>query len=105
MTLSTHVLDTGAGEPVAGLPVRLEREHDGGWLEVAAGITDADGRLRDWVPQEAWAAGTYRLVFDTAARSTFFPEVAVAFFIAEPSRHHHVPLLLSSYGYTTYRGS
>jgi 5-hydroxyisourate hydrolase len=105
MTLSTHVLDTGAGEPASGVPVRLERQHDGGWLEIAAGMTDTDGRLRDWVPEHLWHAGTYRLTFDTAARSAFFPEVAVLFFVAEPDRHHHVPLLLSPYGYTTYRGS
>jgi hydroxyisourate hydrolase len=105
MTLSTHVLDTGAGEPAAGVPVRLDWEHDGAWLEVAAGVTDADGRLRDWVPDDQWHAGTFRLVFDTAGRSAFFPEVSVVFFVAEPERHHHVPLLLSPYGYTTYRGS
>ena len=105
MTLSTHVLDTGAGEPAPGVPVRLERQHDGGWREVASGMTDDDGRLRDWVPADDWHAGTYRLVFDTAARSAFFPEVSVLFFVAEPGRHHHVPLLLSPYGYTTYRGS
>jgi 5-hydroxyisourate hydrolase len=105
MTLSTHVLDTGLGEPASGVPVRLERAHDGGWLEVSAGITDDDGRLRDLVPDHQWHAGTYRLVFDTAARSIFFPEVSVLFFVAEPSRHHHVPLLLSPYGYSTYRGT
>ena len=105
MTLSTHVLDTGLGEPAAGLPVRLELRQDGVWLEIAAGTTDADGRLRDWVPEQHWHAGTYRLSFDTAARSAFFPEVTVAFFVAEPGRHHHVPLLLSPYGYSTYRGS
>jgi hydroxyisourate hydrolase len=105
MSLSTHVLDTGIGEPAAGIAVRLEREFDGGWHEVAAGVTDSDGRLRDWVPDEQWAAGTYRLSFDTAARSAFFPQVSVVFFVAEPARHHHVPLLLSPYGYSTYRGS
>jgi hydroxyisourate hydrolase len=105
MTLSTHVLDTAAGEPAPGVPVRLERQHDGGWLEIAAGVTDDDGRLRDWVPEQLWHAGTYRLTFDTAGRSPFFPEVTVLFFVSEPDRHHHVPLLLSSYGYTTYRGS
>ena len=105
MTLSTHVLDTGLGEPASGVPVRLERAHDDGWLEVSAGTTDADGRLADWVPDDQWHAGTYRLVFDTAARSVFFPEVSVLFFVAEPGRHHHVPLLLSPYAYATYRGS
>lgn len=105
MTLSTHVLDTAAGVPAPGIPVRLDRAHEAEWVEVAAGTTDSDGRLRDFVPGERWGAGTYRLVFDTAARSTFFPEVSVVFTVAEPRRHHHVPLLLSPFGYTTYRGS
>jgi hydroxyisourate hydrolase len=105
MTLSTHVLDTGFGVPAAGVPVRLERAGPAGWIAVAAGVTDADGRLRDWVPDEAWAGGTYRLIFDTSARSTFFPEVSVVFVVADPASHLHVPLLLSPYGYTTYRGS
>jgi hydroxyisourate hydrolase len=105
VTLSTHVLDTGLGEPAAGVPVRLDRQHDGGWLELTRALTDVDGRVRDLVAADDWHAGTYRLTFDTAARSVFFPEVAVVFFVAEPSRHHHVPLLLSPYGYSTYRGS
>jgi 5-hydroxyisourate hydrolase len=105
VTLSTHVLDTANGEPVSGIPVRLDREHDGTFREIAAGITDADGRLAGWVDAELWHSGTYRLVFDTAGWSNFFPEISVLFFVAEPSRHHHVPLLLSPYGYTTYRGS
>ncbi len=105
MSLSTHVLDTGSGEPAAGVPVRVERAHDGGWLLVGSGETDADGRLRDLVPPGEWHTGTYRLTFDTAARSGFFPEVSVVFFVAEPARHHHVPLLLSPFGYSTYRGS
>jgi 5-hydroxyisourate hydrolase len=105
VTLSTHVLDTGTGEPAPGVPVRLDRQHNDAWVELAAGVTDVDGRLRDWVPEDLWQAGTYRLTFDTAARSPFFPEVSVVFFVAEPSRHHHVPLLLSPYGYSTYRGS
>lgn len=105
MTLSTHVLDTASGEPLAGIPVRLDRQHDNGFLQVASGVTNVDGRLADWVTPDLWHAGTYRLVFDTAATSGFFPEISVLFFVAEPSRHHHVPLLLSPYGYTTYRGS
>ena len=105
MTLSTHVLDTGLGEPAAGVPVRLDRAHDGGWIELARTVTNVDGRVPDLVPADEWHAGTYRLTFDTAARSAFFPEVTVVFFVAEPSRHHHVPLLLSPFGYSTYRGS
>jgi 5-hydroxyisourate hydrolase len=105
VTLSTHVLDTGRGEPAAGVPVRLETE-DGTIL--AEGVTDHDGRLRDWVPAEHWRAGAYRLVFATAAYlgpGAFFPEVSVVFAVADPDRHYHVPLLLSPYGYTVYRGS
>jgi hydroxyisourate hydrolase len=106
--LSTHVLDTARGEPAAGVPVRLERARDGGWAPVASGTTDADGRLRDWVPTQAWAPGAYRLVFDAVAllgTAAFFPEVAVVFQVTQPDRHHHIPLLLSPFGYTTYRGS
>jgi 5-hydroxyisourate hydrolase len=105
VSLSTHVLDTAAGEPAAGVPVRLEVAHDGAWRRIADALTDVDGRVRDLVSGEDWHVGTYRLTFDTAARSAFFPEVAVVFFVTEPARHHHVPLLLSPYGYSTYRGS
>jgi hydroxyisourate hydrolase len=101
MSLSTHVLDTGRGEPAAGVPVRLEHERDGGWPVLARGSTDAGGRLRDWTP--ALDAGVYRLVF-TVDRA-FFPEIVVVFRITDPHRHHHVPLLVGEYGYTTYRGS
>ncbi|HET6214145.1 MAG TPA: hydroxyisourate hydrolase [Micromonosporaceae bacterium] len=103
MSLSTHVLDTVRGEPASGVPVRLERERDGQWAAVATGSTDQDGRLRDWVPPHAWATGVYRLVFGTDG--PFFPEVVVVFRVTDPLRHHHIPLLLGPYGYTTYRGS
>lgn len=101
MTLSTHVLDNATGEPARGVPVRLERRDGDGWATVAAGRTDTDGRVRDW----ALSTGAHRLVFDTAAHSAFFPEVAVVFQVDDAGRHYHVPLLLSPYGYTTYRGS
>lgn len=108
MSLSTHVLDTARGEPACGVPVLLQERQGTGWVEVAAGVTDGDGRLRDWVPDGRWRAGTYRLVFDTAAHhgpGAFFPEVSVVFTVADPQRHHHVPLLLSPFGYSTYLGS
>jgi hydroxyisourate hydrolase len=105
VSLSTHVLDTASGRPAAGVPVRLDRADGDGWAPLGSGRTDDDGRLRDLVPAGQWRAGTYRLRFDTADRSPFFPEVSVVFVVAEPDRHHHVPLLLSPYGYSTYRGS
>ena len=100
MTLSTHVLDTARGEPAAGVTVTLER--DGVVLKRAT--TDADGRVNDFGPVEA---GRYRLVFDTGAYlgpDAFFPSVTVEFTITA-NRHYHVPLLLSPFGYSTYRGS
>lgn len=103
MSLSTHVLDTSRGEPVPGVPVTLERRDGTGWVRIGQGTTDGDGRLRDWVPAAEWRAGRYRLMFETAGE--FFPEVSVIFEVGDPDRHHHVPLLLSPYGYTTYRGS
>jgi 5-hydroxyisourate hydrolase len=104
--VTTHVLDTAAGRPAAGVPVRLER--DGTVL--AASVTDDDGRARDLGPDRV-EAGTYRLVFDTAAyfaatgRPCFFPEVGLAFRVTDPDQHHHVPVLLSPFAYSTYRGS
>jgi 5-hydroxyisourate hydrolase len=109
VSLSTHVLDTSAGRPAAGMPVRLEaRDSDdpaGGWQQVAGGRTDADGRITGWGVE---AAGVYRLVFGTGAYlgpDAFYPEVVVAFRITDPAEHHHVPLLLSPFGYSTYLGS
>jgi 5-hydroxyisourate hydrolase len=101
VTLSTHVLDTSRGRPAAGVPVRLYR----GDAELAAAVTDADGRVRDLPADDA---GVYRLVFATGdylGPDAFYPEAAVTFRISAPDEHHHVPLLLSPFGYSTYRGS
>jgi hydroxyisourate hydrolase len=104
MGISTHVLDTAIGKPAAGISVTLEIDRNG-WVIVANGTTDDDGRLRlfDDVPQEA----TYRITFDTAAYNSdgFFPRVAIEFVVRDRGRHYHVPLLLSPFGYSTYRGS
>lgn len=108
MSLSTHVLDTARGEPAHGVLVHLYRWAGHKWVDVATGRTDTDGRLRDWVPKRCWARGTYRLCFDTAGYlglGAFFPEVSVVFVVTDAWRHLHVPLLLSPYGYSTYRGS
>ncbi|GLY74049.1 hydroxyisourate hydrolase [Actinoallomurus iriomotensis] len=102
MSLSTHVLDAARGRPAAGVPVRLERRDGAGWRHVADARTDEDGRVRD-LP--APAEGVHRLVFDTTGQSDFYPEVAVAFTVTDPGEHYHVPLLLSPYAYSTYRGS
>jgi 5-hydroxyisourate hydrolase len=105
--ITTHVLDTTAGRPIAGLLVTLEhRDASGQWQLIAEGRTDADGRLRDLLPgDQALPAGLYRLRFDTSARSAFFPEVLLCFRVDDSSQHFHLPLLFSPFGYTTYRGS
>lgn len=103
MSVSTHVLDTASGRPAGGVGVRLQYRAGDDWQPVADGVTDADGRLRLW--DGATAVGVHRLVFDTAAHSSFYPQVCVSFAIAHPEEHHHVPLLLSPFAYSTYRGS
>ncbi len=105
MSVSTHVLDSVLGRPAAGVAVRLVA---GGEL-VAEGVTDADGRCR--LAEGATAPGAHRLVFASGPwfaeqeRDTFYPEVVLAFDVREPSEHHHVPLLLAPFAYSTYRGS
>lgn len=108
MSVSTHVLDTSRGRPAAAVPVRLEYADGDRWQPVATGQTDADGRLADWGAAGDIRPGVYRLVFDTGSylgEAAFFPEVVVTFRVAEPAEHHHLPLLLNPFSYTTYRGS
>lgn len=99
MSFSTHVLNAVTGRPAEGVAVRLE--HDG--EIVADGRTDADGRIKGWTP----GPGVNRVVFDTGAylADTFYPEVVITFTVTDPAAHHHVPLLLSPFAYSTYRGS
>lgn len=110
--ITTHVLDTARGRPAGGVPVRLEFEEAGAWTELGRGETDEDGRLRGLLPSAfILKAGAYRLIFDTARYfeaqqvEGFYPLVTVAFIISETGGHYHVPLLLSPFGYSTYRGS
>jgi 5-hydroxyisourate hydrolase len=111
--ITTHVLDTSLGRPAAGVGVVLEHSHpSSGWHVVGRGETDADGRLRTLVPPgEPLHVGTYRLVFDTRRYfdrigvAAFYPVVVVTFDVAPGEPHFHVPLLLSPFGYSTYRGS
>ena len=112
MTLSTHVLDTAQGRPARGVPVVLSAQGPAGWTELARGSTDGDGRIASLLPAGApVAAGTaLRLRFDTAAYfsglgvQAFYPFVEVVFMLQDTG-HHHIPLLLSPFGYSTYRGS
>jgi len=112
MGISTHVLDTAKGQPARGVRVKLERIVGTDWELVGEGETDLDGRLKTLVPEDfALTPNTYRLTFDTHAYARknmfecFFPEVAIAFDVRDSSQHYHVPLLLSPFGYATYRGS
>ena len=105
MGITTHILDTAKGKPVSGLAVILSlQSKEGGWRELARGLSNADGRMADW-KETRLEKGNYRLVFATAAVSSFYPQVTVEFFVSDPDQHYHVPLLLSPFGYSTYRGS
>jgi 5-hydroxyisourate hydrolase len=111
--ISTHVLDTARGRPAADVTVRLEVvDGPGARREIGRGRTDADGRVRELVlPGTSIGAGTYCLTFETGdyfaglGVEAFYPRVAIEFTLRDPSQHHHVPLLLSPYGYSTYRGT
>lgn len=111
--ITTHVLDTSRGRPAGGVPVKLELETaDGAWKQIGKGTTDADGRAKDLLADGfVLHGGVYRLTFDTQAYYAaqniegFYPEVAIVFTIRDPAQHYHVPLLLSPFGYSTYRGS
>ena len=112
-TLSTHVLDTSRGRPAGGINISLERLNAGeGGSPLSQAETDQDGRVKQFVLAEAeLAPGTYRLVFavekyfNELNQQAFYPEVSVTFLIAAGTEHYHVPLLISPFGYSTYRGS
>ena len=112
-TISTHVLDISRGAPAGGVAVRLDLQNpDETWTELSHAWTDEDGRVKPFfLVEEPLSGGTYRLVFDTEAYFAglglefFYPQVTVAFKIDDAAQHYHVPLLISPYGYSTYRGS
>ncbi|HTB95356.1 MAG TPA: hydroxyisourate hydrolase [Candidatus Sulfotelmatobacter sp.] len=110
--ITTHVLDVSLGRPAASVAVLLEAQSPAGqWTEAARGTTDADGRLREWAAAKSMPPGIYRLTFDTqayfAARNiaSLYPQVVIVFEVREAEQHYHIPLLLSPFGYSTYRGS
>lgn len=108
--VTTHVLDAARGRPAAGVRVRLERAEGDTWEVLATEQTDRDGRCTTLGPHRL-DAGTYRLRFDTGAyfeerrQDAFYPEVVIAFRLSDAGQHYHVPLLLSPFAYSTYRGS
>jgi 5-hydroxyisourate hydrolase len=110
--ITSHVLDTALGLPARGLAVRLDvLEASGDWRVLETGLTDADGRVSGLLAAGQLEARTYRLSFDTGAyfraqgRAGFYPRVDISFEVVETTAHYHVPLLLSPFGYSTYRGS
>jgi len=108
--ITTHVLDTARGRPAAGMEVRLERRVSGSWQPAGSGRTDADGRAKELLtgPRET---GTWRISFEVGAWHAaqgvegFYPTVEITFTVRDAAQHHHVPLLISPWGYSTYRGS
>jgi 5-hydroxyisourate hydrolase len=109
--ITTHVLDTRLGRPAAGVVVVLERFDAGAWQPIGYGATNTDGRLTTLLAEGTLMASRHRLTFDTGAYfqqqqvEHFYPSVTIDFEIADPAQHYHVPLLLSPFGYSTYRGS
>ena len=109
--ITTHVLDTALGIPGKNIAIELERQDGPVWHLVGAGITDSDGRLRTLTPQGPVQPAVYRIRFQVASyfeshgTAGFFPLVEIQFTITDGNAHYHVPLLLSPFGYSTYRGS
>ena len=110
--LTTHILDTSLGKPAANVVVVCELEQDAAFKEVARGTTDADGRLRSlFADCLSIKPGIYRLSFETGEyfatlqQKTFFPRVQIVFEVLPGEQHYHVPILISPFGYSTYRGS
>ena len=110
--ITTHILDISAGCPVQGVAVKLERQTADGWQIIGEGKTDEDGRLRDLLaPETTLQTGNYRLTFETGEYfkdrqiETFYPQATIVFSVKDAAQHYHVPLLLSPFGYSTYRGS
>jgi 5-hydroxyisourate hydrolase len=111
MSLSTHILDTALGRPAANVSLTLSQLNGETWHLIGSGHTDADGRCKTLLGDHSLAAATYKLRFHTAPYfhalnlPSLYPYVEIVFTVADPAQHHHIPLLLTANGYTTYRGS
>ena len=110
-SITSHVLDTSLGKPAAKVSVGLARLEDGAFVELGRGETDADGRIKALLGDSALTVGLYRLRFETGAhyrasgQDSFYERVEIQFHVSDATQHYHVPLLLSPFGYSTYRGS
>ena len=111
MPLSTHILDTALGRPAANVSLALSKLADGEWREMGRGETDPDGRCKTLLGDATLEAATYKIHFAVAEYYSaqkltgLYPFIEITFTVTEPSQHHHIPLLLTANGYTTYRGS
>jgi 5-hydroxyisourate hydrolase len=109
--ITTHVLDTSSGHPAIGVKVVLQILSGREWTDVGGGLTDANGRCNSLLGDQSLTAGAFRLLFDAGAyyrelhKDTFYTEIPIVFEVRQPEAHYHVPLLLSPFGYSTYRGS
>lgn len=110
--ITTHILDTASGKPASNVPVILEIEKDGDFEQLGQGLTDEDGRVKNLLADNHnLLAGIYRISFNTEKyyedlnKETFYPEASIVFKVVATNEHYHVPLLLSGFGYSTYRGS
>lgn len=109
--ITTHVLDVALGRPAQGVDVILEHQRGGLWTQVGQGVTDADGRVKTLHPAGPIEPGSYRLTFAAGGyfkligKASFYQAIPIQFHIGDGAAHYHVPLLLSPFGYSTYRGS
>lgn len=109
--ITTHVLDTSYGRPACGVAVKLSKWDGSDLVQLATGMTDKDGRIADLLEPGSLTPGIYRLCFETSAYYDaaelycFYPSVQIEFRVDDPDQHYHVPLLLSPFGFSTYRGS
>lgn len=111
-SISTHILDTARGTPASGVVITLSKQSNQGWQSIDCGTTNNDGRVPDLCKnQSGLSTGTYKMHFETqkyfsaTGDTVFYPYAEVVFIIDQSNQHYHIPLLLSPFGYTTYRGS
>lgn len=110
--ITTHILDTAKGAPAQGVSLELAVMRDGEWSALASGVTNADGRVSDLLPMgKVLPAGRYRMrfelenYFEREGKPLFYPRADIEFMVSPDGEHYHIPLLLSPFGYSTYRGS